>query len=51
MGAITNEAKSPLLPDRFKQARLFVCDTFDAASNLYWTFTELDMFWGENREV
>ena len=31
VGEITNEAKSPLLPDRFEQADLFVCDIFDAA--------------------
>lgn len=30
MGEITKEAKSPLLPDRFEQADLFVCDIFDA---------------------
>lgn len=28
---ITNETKSPLLPDRLEQADLFVCDIFDAA--------------------
>lgn len=28
---ITKDEKSPLLPDRFEQADLFVCDIFDAA--------------------
>lgn len=31
VGEITNETKSPLLPDRLEQADLFVCDIFDAA--------------------
>lgn len=30
VGEITKESKSPLLPDRFGQGDLFVCDIFDA---------------------
>ncbi|MDG1372163.1 MAG: replication initiator protein A [Paracoccaceae bacterium] len=31
VGEITKDIKSPLLPDRFEQADLFVCDIFDAS--------------------